>query len=249
MRMVSKYNKDPSVAGIELIIADCDSNCLRLIEYVNKRHIQPETQKHPIISLILLMPELVDQEIVDSVATLGGANAVFSPPFSTKTIFNSCLETLYHRKLVDGTFKDLRQNISVTKYPFIPVFVVPRDEDDANNPNDISIQDSVDSFMEAEKEEVVVDDFTNCSSLLPRETHEIRKLERGKLETAVDEFETKEERTTREWKERFHVDQTLLHNLAGIATKRGHDAGATSTGELTSLQDDLDKSVCVCGFL
>lgn len=204
--------------GIDLVIADFEVSCLKLLDYVNRKSSDFVGKKLPVVPIILLMPEGgCDNETMESIMAAGGANAILFAPHNTRDIFAQIMEIHHHRRQVDVTFKDLRQNLQAVKYPFLPVFTISTEEIEVANEVK-SLQDSIgSSFMEMDRE-ANLDDWTDCDSMLPNEIMQLRATERRK--EAGDEGEeelrneTKEDQLHHETALRQRVDKMLIKVLA-----------------------------------
>jgi len=123
---------------VDLIIADGDLAAVRLVEAANARPLVLATSKLPVISTIILLDNHNEVEIREELRKVGGCNYILEKkhgeavPYSTFAVMNAILDTLRRRRLVEYSYRDLRENVH-KEYPHLAVFEDVQDTDLADN--------------------------------------------------------------------------------------------------------------------
>lgn len=160
------------------IIADSDLLSVKLVEAVNLRPLNSQTSHLPVISTVLLHTEKFDRDdltytqkqLIDSIAAAGGANAEVEFPYSSNDVMNAILSVLRRRRLVEGSYRDLRTARQV-EYPYISLFeseaerrgkLMNGDGDDYNDDAGNDGHEDTSSTCPCDE----FDDWTPCSSIL-----------------------------------------------------------------------------------
>ncbi len=170
MKMLSKITNDRLDGNnIDIILADSDTSTLKLIDYINKRPITPETSNCPLIPIIILTSDSLESDFTESLRNAGNVNKFIKTPCKTKDILFSMIEVLHTRRQIEETFKDLKKTkIMTSKYPYLPIFtneaVTTKNDQNKNNSYTSQHSDNTSSHKNTIEE---IDDGTECSSLLP----------------------------------------------------------------------------------
>jgi hypothetical protein len=215
---------------------EADAGGVRLLDYINKRPINPATSNFPLISTVVVVPQNVDADILRSIKAVGGANACIQLPTTSAAAFVAILEVLQRRKSVETTFRDLKESqVQSKKYPFMPLFgsSLRRMEEEAGEDGS---EDNFDpAALKADTVEElpsissmfggdVQDDWSETSSVIPENVKRLRKrerLKRAQLPAAL----SKDEKLVFETRERCVVDKILLRSLlaaVGSADAKRH---------------------------
>lgn len=119
---------------VDLIIADGDLASVKLVEAANARPLALATSKLPVISTIILLDKHNEVEIREELRKTGGCNYILEKkhggvaPYSTFAVMNAILDTLRRRRLVEYSYRDLRENVH-KEYPHLAVFEDVQDTD------------------------------------------------------------------------------------------------------------------------
>lgn len=170
---------------IDMIIADGDVLSLKLLEAVNLRPISAATSSFPLVATVILLPSTSEQELLlhDSFSSIG-AGAIVQSPYNVAGVMQAIHQVLRRRQLVEKSYRELRDPIKL-KYPHLPIFPVTInkvastvDGDSLVHEESTAVEEldmSVDSHMTSVDVEFdEVDDWTNCSSLIPDNIQKIR---------------------------------------------------------------------------
>ena len=199
--LLDKHNSDESVPGVDIIVMDTDHNSIKLLDIINKRPSLKQTSSLPLISTVMVLPEIAtggqlqsgftSKEALQHIDDVGGAGYICPHNISSQDLLFTVVEALCRRKMVEVTFRDLKAaKIKAKKYPFIPVFskaIGMRDEDDEDTDDDFAdgFEDE-ESKMDNETDKTgrdsrsslslkELDDWTDSSSLLPSFVQNNRK--------------------------------------------------------------------------
>lgn len=108
--------------GIDIVISDVDHTTIRVLECLNKRAKAAETRRLPCIPVILLMPENIDEDMKSNLQHVGGYDVILPLPITPRELFNSLMDLLYRRKIVESAYNDLRKEQRNIKYPHLQIF-------------------------------------------------------------------------------------------------------------------------------
>ena len=152
LKLLNRHTNDEALPPIDLVIMDFDTQSMKMLDMLNKRSVNPLTKHLPLISTIVLLPleyegsggpmmgEMAgmhtsgatmatnstlanDYDPKQMIANVGGCNVMLSHNVSTKQMLYSALDTLWRRKLIESSYKDVLIVKSVSaKYPFYPIF-------------------------------------------------------------------------------------------------------------------------------
>ena len=213
---------------------------MKILDYLNKRVADPKTSAFPLISSVVLVPSNADSDILQIIEGVGGTNAVIRLPSSSSDILKNILDVLYRRKLVENTFRDLKVIDQTERYPYLSIFaqqgnknsILDVDGDCAeqqckdnsiigrNNAND-TIDNNSTYAVPNNLAYIVLknnEDWTTCSSMLPRELKKLRKKERHKHPVTFANIDnTQTERLFNESTEREKIDKSILKRLTSAA--------------------------------
>jgi CheY-like chemotaxis protein len=160
-------------------------SAVRLIDFVNKRGINPQTKGSPIIPTVVLLTETSESnDVSEHLRAAGGATKVLRQPITSKDLLYDIMDVLCTQKKVDDTFKLLtKKKVISSKYPYMPIFdkvedaVVSTENDagggrkmsksadqDGGSTNGLSV--SIGGTHHENRIEEV-EDVSECSSLLP----------------------------------------------------------------------------------
>lgn len=140
LRLIEKNNHhgEPDVTssktiGIDMIIADADYTTPKLLEYLQKRAEDPKTGHRQVISVTLLIPENIDNQLRSIFAHSDFCSDCINCPFTVTSVLDRVLEVLHRRKVIETTYKAIRKKTKSKEYPFVPIF--------ADRENDTEDQD------------------------------------------------------------------------------------------------------------
>ena len=150
--LLDKHNSDESVPGVDIIVMDTDHNSIKLLDIINKRPSLKQTSSLPLISTVMVLPEIAtggqlqsgftSKEALQHIDDVGGAGRICPHNISSQDLLFTVVKALCRRKTVEVTFRDLKAaKIKAKKYPFIPVFskaIGMRDEDDEDTDDDFA---------------------------------------------------------------------------------------------------------------
>lgn len=208
---------------------------MRILDYLNKRVTAPQTSALPLISSVVLLPPNADSETLQNIEAVGGANSVISLPCSTSEILSTILHVLYRRRLVETTFRDLKEINQTERYPYLSIFAQNSNQLDSkdgdNDDNLVSTDEGADENKETSSQGlfaipndmsyIVVknnDDWSHCSSMLPRALKKMRHKERQKHPVSERKgLTTLTERLHLEAVERDKTDNAILKKLTSSA--------------------------------
>lgn len=206
--------------GIDLILAEYDQATIKIIDIVSKRSSAPDTCNCPLIPIIVLMGDNSEMDSGENVKILSKVNKIIKFPAPTRDVLLAMIEILHTRRQLEVTFKDLRKQKALSsKYPYLPIFEAsPMRGKTKTEFESIHSEGSFLSEMEHKIEEL--DEYTECSSLLPMVLKEERKLNpqlnnRFKMEEMLKnssqyqeeeekDKELKERQAMQEWREKSY---------------------------------------------
>lgn len=125
IRIISKLNlniTDEPIHqhGIDLVIADSDHTTMKLLEAI-QRHNYPAVGLIP--AIIILLSESLDLDIKTDLINPSISSGFIAAPFTASHVFDTILEVLHRKSIVDSAVVELRHKESRRpKYPFIPLF-------------------------------------------------------------------------------------------------------------------------------
>lgn len=216
---IETHNNDLEHQEISMVLLEADQISFKILDYLNKRFEDPRTCAFALISSVVLLPPHTDvTEILKSVESVGGANAVINLPSSSADILSTILDVLYRRKLVETTFKDLKEIDRTERYPFLPIFApkLPEPGEDTGQRAD-GDRRSLDMSYIVIKDN---DNWTECSSMLPRVFKKLRKKEKSKhpgMNNLSPKVNTLSERLQKEITERGKLDYSLMKRMTSPA--------------------------------
>ena len=209
---------------------------MRVLDYLNKRVAAPKTSAFPLISSVVLIPPNADSDVLQNIDAVGGTNAVIQLPSSSSDILSAILDVLYRRRLVESTFRDLKEIDQTERYPYLSIFAQT-----ANQPASVDGDESVQGLggiggtgigggagmpassfsIPNDMSYIVVknnEDWTHCSSMLPRALKKLRRKERQKHPLSGRKIvNTHTERLHKETTEREKTDNAILKKLTSAA--------------------------------
>ena len=246
------HNYDVEHQKISLILLEADIVSIKILDFLSKRAIVPETSSFPLIAAVVLLPPNVEAEVLQNIETAGGASAMIQLPSSSANIFSSMIDVLYRRRVVETMYNDLKVINQESRYPFLPTFIdakptvdhnslssVKRGESDVNQGDRGHGED--DNNEENNMNYIVTknnDDWTECSSMLPKYVKSFRSRERRKkgmpetLKSIKGHVKmTAGEKLETEYSQRVTLDSTILGKLKT----------ATSTMDVSEESADMTK--------
>lgn len=170
------------------MIIEYDTSSLKLIDYINKRPLSPETSNCALIPTVVVVPEDVNlAEAEENIRNVGGANKVLNPPLDTKQVLLATIDLLYNRKRVEDTFQSLKKvQFIASKYPYVPIFGGKSPKKFVENHNDVaSLHSGSTSVSAADFKLDEIDDVTDCSSLYPEYLKAVPKDQLPSIRNAV----------------------------------------------------------------
>lgn len=247
IKLISKYNdslcSDPT-GYIDLVIADYDFTTSRILDYIQKRAINDETKRSPIMSVVVLVAEAIEKDTQNSLVSSLGANAVINIPCPTQNIFIPAIELIHKRIEVEAAYKDLKQNLQSIKYPFLPIFTAPRENDDSDEENGGRKDDSSAGMFSTsviDTVDAVVDDWLECASLLPEDMEDLRRQVKEKRPPPPSQFETKEDQLSFEVRERVLWDRLIIQILTQNQQGGGGGSGIGGSGGGRDRNNTIDS--------
>ena len=213
---------------------------MKILDYLNKRVADPKTSAFPLISSVVFVPSNADNDILQIIEGVGGTNAVIRLPSSSSDILKNILDVLYRRKLVENTFRDLKVIDQTERYPYLSIFAQQGNQNSMldvdgdcgeqhskdnsiigrNNANG-TIENNTTYAIPNNLSYIVLknnEDWTTCSSMLPRELKKLRKKERRKHPVTFSDIDnTQTERLFNESTEREKIDKSILKRLTSAA--------------------------------
>ena len=222
------------------MILESDQISMKILDYLNKRVAAPKTSSFPLISSVVLIAQNSDPDVLQTIEGAGGANAVIHLPKSTSDILSSVLDVLYRRKLVETTFRDLKVIDQTERYPYLSIFAKENQlgSADGGDDGDESMQNSMDNkangsmgvnvshpgntfAIPTDLSYIVLknnEDWTHCSSMLPRAIKKLRRKERQKHPLSGRKPQnTLTEKLHKEMMEREKTDNSILKKLQSPA--------------------------------
>jgi hypothetical protein len=164
VKLLEKHNSDESVPGIDMVIMDADHSSIKFLDMINKRPLTKATASLPLISTIMVLPELATgghlqsgltpKEAQAQILDAGGASHVITHNTPIQEIFFCALESLSHRKTVETAFRDLKAaKIKAAKYPFLPIFTKKSTNNMMDEEENSDTDDDFAAFEEKEEDE------------------------------------------------------------------------------------------------
>ena len=248
---IDVHNYDMEHQKISLILLEADIVSIKILDFLSKRSLVPETSTFPLIAAVVLLPPNVEAEVMQNIEAAGGASALIQLPSSSADIFSSMIDVLYRRRVVETMYNDLKVINQESRYPFLPTFIDAKPTVDHNSLSNIKRVDTDvtqsdrelgdDNNDENNMNYIVTknnDDWTECSSMLPKYVKSFRSREKRKKNmpetlksikghvrmTAAEQLET-------EYSQRVTLDSTILSKLKT----------ATSTMDITEESADMTK--------
>ncbi|RYH27872.1 hypothetical protein EON65_12885 [archaeon] len=176
-RIIARVTNDNKEASqIDILVAEFDMSIPKLVDYINKRPHQRDTNMCPLIPIVIITKEGGVRDAEDHLMPAGGVNKVIAMPINTQEMFASILDLLYHRRRVEDTFTNIKKHPLISaKFPYLSIFEArpPLKLSDAMNENESMRSVGIGSTMESTIEEI--DDASESSSLLPEFVKNIRQ--------------------------------------------------------------------------
>ena len=172
------------------------------MEALQKRASNPKTGRLPMISVVIFLAENIDQEIRDNLQQMEFVGASISTPASVSQTFDSILEVLYRRQIIQSEYNYLMKQKHSVKYPHINIF---------DDPEDILPQQEKDDSSDQE-----IDDWIPSSTLLPKFMHELREsaLISGGCQTPSSTSRRKKRTVREEYLDRKRLDRLILNKMS-----------------------------------
>ena len=249
---IDVHNYDMEHQKISLILLEADIVSIKILDYLSKRALVPETSSFPLIAAVVLLPPNVETEMMQNIETAGGASALIQLPSSSADIFSSLIDVLYRRRVVETMYNDLKVINQESRYPFLPTFIDAKPTVDHNSLSNVKRgdtdvnqgdrgHDGEDNNDENNMNYIVTknnDDWTECSSMLPKYVKSFRSRERRKkgmpdtLKSIKGHVKmTAGEKLETEYSQRVALDSTILSKLKA----------ATSTMDVSEESVDMTK--------
>lgn len=180
--LLDKYASVTDQCSIDIIIADCDHLTPKIVELIKKRTSNEETAMLPLIPIILLMPDFIEEDIKNNIKNVGGVEAILPMNSPASLVFKTLLEVLHRRTMVEGVYLELRKRLKNAKYPYVPLFEDDADggdeEEDLKMKSHDDIQLKEDNEDEEEKfteEELDNNNWAEETDVLPPFVRELRE--------------------------------------------------------------------------
>lgn len=227
---------------------------MRILDYLNKRVTAPQTSALPLISSIVLLSPNSDPDVLQHIEAVGGANSVLNLPCSSSEILSAVLHVLYRRRLVETTFRDLKEINQTERYPYLSIFAqsgqmdavddVPSTKENVTDESK-NVEEST-FIVPADQSYIVVknnDDWSLCSSMLPRALKRMRNRERRKHPlTEKKGIVSQGERLIKEIAERDKTDSVILKKMTTFSAT---SAQKTKSRQLSGNERSLSNALSV----
>jgi hypothetical protein len=216
---------------------------LRVMEALTRRAKEAETRRLPIIPVILLMPETIDDDTKNNLLSIGCYDIIINLPTTTRDLFAAVLDLLYRRSLVENAYNDLRTQQRNIKYPHLQVFedeklsahAVESDEDESDGSASSEGDDNEAAIENTAIFDCEVDDKAYPQDIHPRRIAELRATYMKTIKRKTGSVDMKGSAgnlgKNSELKERQLLDRHIMKSIL-VDTLELRDGGSESDDDM-----------------